>query len=627
MEIRPTDQKVLLIDAGTGFYRVRRYPVGRFFGPIDLGLHLSAHSQSLNIGVGLLAGSIFPGSNRLFVTGFSPCWRGFFVSSMGGAGLAFDNLGLNMVSLIGKAPVPSILYLNRTRGEEVEVELTPVDASQVWTQGRMGAYALMDHVFERLGSRYATDPRVLATGPAAMSTDMGGIVSVPITQGKLTAVDTWAGRGGMGSKMLQEHGVAAVIFGGTYVDEDFRDRTVADDWFEAKYKQRMLAKDMEATAKYRYDPKLETGGTFGVNYAGVGGRIIAFNYRSVLETEESRRAMHQTLVVKHYLAQFNEETIVPRRQHTCGEPCSAVCKKMKDDYKKDYEPYQAMGPLCGVFDQRAAEKLNHHADALGFDAISVGGVLAWMMDLLDTGQLTREDLGVSRTPRWSVDGFDPVADSAHNAELGVELLDSIVHKRGAVDLSQGARKWGRQLSRSKGKRLLDSFVYTAFGRQGWMVPNQYWTPGVLAPMPIMGKYYMYYGSAFAPPRTLGRLCAERFKKELLLDTVGFCRFHRGWAEETASDIFGSVFGMKDELLASTAVTATRINSRNASVFWESERDIDFVVSFLKRVRDVEGETEPELLSWIGRFEKDRREAALDWWFEMRKGVDESLREF
>ena len=41
--------------------------------------------------VGLLAGSVFPGSNRLIFTGFSPCWGGFYISSMGGAGLVFDN--------------------------------------------------------------------------------------------------------------------------------------------------------------------------------------------------------------------------------------------------------------------------------------------------------------------------------------------------------------------------------------------------------------------------------------------------------------------------------------------------------------------------------------------------------
>ena len=57
------------------------------------GIHLADRWRSLNIGAGLFAGSILPGSNRLVVTGFSPAWRGFYVSSLGGAGLVFDNLG------------------------------------------------------------------------------------------------------------------------------------------------------------------------------------------------------------------------------------------------------------------------------------------------------------------------------------------------------------------------------------------------------------------------------------------------------------------------------------------------------------------------------------------------------
>jgi glyceraldehyde-3-phosphate dehydrogenase (ferredoxin) len=621
------DQKVLFLDAQTGFYRVKRYPVGGFFGPVDLGLHLAGRHRSLNIGVGLFAGSIFPGSNRLFFTGFSPCWRGFYVSSMGGAGLVFDNLGLNTVSIIGRAPLPSVLYLNRTHGEEVEVELHPVDVTAVWGSGRGGVYAMMDHVHERFAKRFATDPRILATGPAARATDMGGIVSVPVIQGSLSHVDTWAGRGGMGSKLLSEHGIAAVIYGGTFVDEDFRDRKVADVWFEAKYKQKLLAKDLEATTKYRYDPKFNTGGTFGVNYANVKGRLMAFNYRTIFNTEEERLGLHERLVVGHYLKQFNEETIVPQHQRTCGEPCSAVCKKMREEYKKDYEPYQTFGPLCGVFDQRAAEKLVRHADTAGFDAISAGGVVAWMMEALADGLLAPEDLGVTSTPQWTMEGFDPVADSAHNAELGVELLDSILLRRGVVDLSEGARKWGRRLSRARGVRLLDRFVYTAFGRQGWMVPNQYWTPGVLAPMAIMGKYYNSYGTEFMPPRTLGRVCAERFLKELGMDNAGFCRFHRGWVEEFAPEIFGSLFGLKDAYVEAIAVTGSRINSRNSSVYWESERNLDLVLTFLKRERDVSGEDAPELAAWVERFEKDKREAGLDWWFEVRKGIDESLREF
>ena len=102
-----THQKVLFVDAGSTFYRIDRFPVGKpFFGPVDLGLHLAGRFNSLNIGAGLLAGSIIPGSNRMIITGFSPYWGGFYISTMGGAALIFDNLGLNMLSIVGRAATP-----------------------------------------------------------------------------------------------------------------------------------------------------------------------------------------------------------------------------------------------------------------------------------------------------------------------------------------------------------------------------------------------------------------------------------------------------------------------------------------------------------------------------------------
>jgi glyceraldehyde-3-phosphate dehydrogenase (ferredoxin) len=622
-----TAQRVLFVDASTGYYKLRRYPLKDYFGPVDLGLHLSGLYRSLNIGTGLFAGSILPGSNRLVVNGFSPCWRGFYVSSMGGAGLVFDNLGINMVSLVGKAPSPSILYLNRDHGEEVEVELLPVDAPALWSHGRGGAYAMMDEALRVFGPRYEGEYRALAVGPAALATDYAGIVSAPVKDGKASDVDTWAGRGGLGSKLLAEHGIAAIVYGGTVIDEDFRDRSVADAWFEEKYKQKLAMKDFEATTKYRFDPKFQTGGTLGVNYATVGGRIIAFNYRSVAWTEEERLDLHKRFIEGHYLKQFNEETIAAKQQATCGEPCSAVCKKLNGEYKKDYEPYQTMGPLCGIFDQRAAEKLNRASDAAGFDAISGGGVLAWLMDCLDSGQLSPEDLGVGMKPRWNRENFDVVADSLHNAELGIELIDSILRKKGILDLSEGVRKWARRVRRERGVRVLDTFVYSANGRKGWMVPNQYWTPGALAPMAIMGKYYMHYGPEFLPPRELGRACAERLKKELVMDNAGVCRFHRAWAEDYVPQAMETLYGKRDEYLRSVSNAASRINSRNAGVYWESERNVLFVRSFLKRVRDVEKKGSRELDRWISAFDEDPGEAALDFWFETKKGIDESLRDF
>jgi len=211
--------------------------------------------------------------------------------------------------------------------------------------------------------------------------------------------------------------------------------------------------------------------------------------------------------------------------------------------------------------------------------------------------------------------------------IGVELLDSIIEKRGILDLEEGARDFARHLARDRGKKILDLFVYNANARKGWIVPNQYWTAGVLSPMPIMGKYYMYYGDNFFEPRRLGRENADRFKKELIMDNMGFCRFHRNWAEEMIPDIVGTLYDKKAEYLASVSITASRINSRNSSIFWESERNVDFVSSWLTRLREVENDGSKELASWVDRFKKDKNEAALEFWFEISKGVHESLREF
>jgi glyceraldehyde-3-phosphate dehydrogenase (ferredoxin) len=234
---------------------------------------------------------------------------------------------------------------------------------------------------------------------------------------------------------------------------------------------------------------------------------------------------------------------------------------------------------------------------------------------------------VTTVPHFSAKDFDVTATSMHNAEAGIQLLDSIIYKRGLVNLEEGARKFARKLARDKGEEVLNAFVYSAFARKGWMVPNQYWTPGVLSPMAIMGKYYMYYGDDFLPPRELGRKNAARFKGELILDNLGMCRFHRKWAEEMIPEIVESLFGLKDSFLQRNAMTASRINSRNSSVFWESERNMDFIQYFLERQKTVGSIRHAELDKWIDLFRKDKKEAALNYWYEIHKGAQESLREF
>ena len=138
---------------------------------------------------------------------------------------------------------------------------------------------------------------------------------------------------------------------------------------------------------------------------------------------------------------------------------------------------------------------------------------------------------------------------------------------------------------------------------------------------------MYYGQDFLPPRELGRMNATRMVQELSMDNLGICRFHRGWAEDMGAQIVESLYGRGRQFEEKIRITASRINARNSSVFWESGRNAEFVYQYLRRARDVRGVTRPELADWIARFEKDRREAALDFWYEMHKGAHESLLEF
>jgi glyceraldehyde-3-phosphate dehydrogenase (ferredoxin) len=55
--------------------------------------------------------------------------------------------------------------------------------------------------------------------------------------------------------------------------------------------------------------------------------------------------------------------------------------------------------------------------------------------------------------------------------------------------------------------------------------------------------------------------------------------------------------------------------------------IDIVYTFLKRKQVVEDNADPELVKWIEYFEKDKQEAALSFWYEVHKGIQESLRDF
>ena len=527
------------------------------------------------LGCGPLSRLEVPGSHRLVVSGWSPLWKGLGISTIGSAALSLHALGLQAVMLRNRAARPSVLLLARSAGGALSARLIEIDPEAAWKDG--GAYGML-----RAAAALADGAtRVLAAGPAAQTTTFGALGSASAGS---DVFDTWAGRGGFGTQLLHAHNVAAIVL-------PAGERAPVGNFVPP---EAMTA----ATVKYRYDPRLKTGGTLGGNLASLREKLLCMNHSSMRWPREKRAAAWERLVGGHYLAQF-KDGMKGRRGRDCGETCPADCKKVDEGgHKKDFQPYQALGPNIGIFDQRAAERVNDAADAAGFDAVELGAVIALRME-------------ASGEARFDVDDFDAVADSEHNARLALLILDDVV--RGGVG-ARGVRQAALELGKPA--------VYVANGDGGGMAPNQYWVPGIIAPVAVGGRYYVDYSFEFAPPRELGRRCAERMVRELALDNLGLCRFQREWAEGRM-DQLARAAGVGGDVIEHHRALARRLDQAADPRPWESPRTRELVATYLEEVAH-DGQADPELDRWRSAFASDCNAAAGAYWQQLRGGIREGL---
>jgi glyceraldehyde-3-phosphate dehydrogenase (ferredoxin) len=637
-------QRELVVNLTSGNYQVKRVTDPRIIGPVDYGwAKFCEGPDAFTWGGGPLAGSRIPGTRRLVFCGYSPQWEGFYVSSLGGGAYVMHRVGVDFVCIKGTASQDSVLLLNHQQGQ-IDVRLEPIDADALWTgyagpEGEylIGFYALQQAVFDRYRNEYEGDwVRVFAVGPAARHTKEGVIGSNQVRKGHVSPIDDWAGRGGLGSRLLQDHRIAACVFGGDWVDPDLKDSKEIDGYFQEHYGQPMIKVDLGATEKYRYVPGFRTGGTFGVNMHTADDKLFSYNYTSVYQSDAARLAQHSAFILDHYLEQFNLEVIEPKNFAHCGEPCSVACKKFDRIYKKDYEPYQALGPLCGVFDQRAAEELNHFVDAMGLDSIQTGGTVSWIMELVHSELLPPTDFGLPPADEMCFDfasdpgSFDVETDSRRNADYAHQVVYMMLFDERGAPFRQGMRAAAEALDEhyglsELGQRTLDRAVFSAHGERGCMVPNQYWVPGMLSPMPMMGKYFVYYGLDFLPPRELGRKCVERMVYELFSENSGVCRFHRKWAEAIVDDIISCHYDFAVDYKTHQFELARQIYGREGAgvVPWECERVIDVIWEYLEKW-DRFGLDDEDLREWVDRFRSGKWEAGLAYWEELRAGIAEAF---
>jgi glyceraldehyde-3-phosphate dehydrogenase (ferredoxin) len=148
---------------------------------------------------------------------------------------------------------------------------------------------------------------------------------------------------------------------------------------------------------------------------------------------------------------------------------------------------------------------------------------------------------------------------------------------------------------------------------------------MFSPMPMMGKYFNYYGVDFVPPRALGRKCVERMVYEFYSENSGICRFHRKWAETIVDEIIACHYDLPLDFKTHQFEIVKAICEQEIEgvTLWESERTVDIIQGYLESWERLDLK-EPALHQWLERFRADKWTAAREYWQEIYSGIVEAL---
>ncbi|MEM1644250.1 MAG: aldehyde ferredoxin oxidoreductase N-terminal domain-containing protein [Ignisphaera sp.] len=643
--------RVVRIDVSSGSYHLKEYKFGEVLGPIDVGvkIHYELESWKYNVfdphnalilGAGPFAGSKLFGSHRLVAVFRSPESKGLHFSAMGGVAYKFIKCGTHAVSIEGKASKPAIIMIEGDEVGNVKITLDHIDEVELnkiyqGYGGYFGAFALesylLDHYYDFIRR---TNARPIVVGPAAFKTVYGALISIDINYEKKSFIhgrEDFAARGGGGSVLAQAHNVAAIIAGGSWkpkLPEPLIDLVKLNEFYKKLTGTDFVSAVNKATTKYRYDESLGAGGTFGVNYPHYRELLPLFNYNTTYVPKHIKKKLVEILLENFWMP-FVEETFIKSKSwETCGEPCPAACKKIWRGKKVDYEPFNALGPFIGVLKLDVVAKNVDLGDQLGYDLITLGHVVAWLLEAVYKGLLKPEEIGLKDVPN-----LDPTALNVDlwlkNAELAKELINNLLEKKTNVlklVAEKGLRYAAKELDNLYKHRVEksrvkfeDLVVYVPYGEDGYMTPTFYWTPGVILPLAISGKYLTNYTPTFSEPEEFAKTVIIRITKELAIENAGFCRFHRGWLEKYLPDLY-KLLGIDvdidkyaKELYLSIAQYNRHANAKPQ--YLESEKAKDIIYTIALEVNN---------LSWIPKFLNDRENAVKEWLIRASKVIIEQL---
>ncbi len=360
--VRCTDLEDFLGGIGRGF---KYFLEHRFDDPF-------APENHLLINTGLLSGTAVMTGLRTYIQGYSPLKRTrsgnpmpMWSAGSGKFGTHFKGTGIDDLILYGRAPEPSILVIEG--GEPPRVRVLP--APDLVGLG-VNAKILT------LADRYP-NAHFAVIGPAGEHYEVCWFAGVALSTERMLQLreprTRWCGRGGFGG-VLGSKNVLAIV-----AQANAPDMRVTDPALKRVNNEIATG---PGSRKFRDPDRWDgVGGTWS-NYVPLQDVHAVPQYNFKPRDEEPRR-MFREAVEKRYVVEDEgcyrcgircwKMLFEPRTEGDRTAPGKLLCKV-------DYEPLNMLGNNCGINEPDQVWELIEKCDDLGFDAISLGATIAYVMD-------------------------------------------------------------------------------------------------------------------------------------------------------------------------------------------------------------------------------------------------------
>jgi len=342
---------------GRGFKYFLRH---RFTDPFAPQTHLMLNT-------GLLSGTSVMTGLRTFFHGYSPLKRTRSGAPMpmwsAGSGKFAVHLraaGVDELILMGAAAEPSMLVIEQADGQPT-LRLEPA--------GELCGRGVFEKIFT-LADRFP-NAHFAVIGPAGEHFEQCWYAGVALSTERMLSLREprarWCGRGGFGSVLGSKNILAIVV-----VASEIR-LPAGDPLLKAVNHEVATG---PGSRKFRDPDRWDGAGGTWSNYVPLQ-EVHAVPQYNFKPRDEAPRQVFREEVEKSY--QVEDEGCF-----RCGIRCwkmvyepsqrkGALCKV-------DYEPLNMLGTNCGINDPAAIWPLIEECDDLGFDAISLGATISYVMD-------------------------------------------------------------------------------------------------------------------------------------------------------------------------------------------------------------------------------------------------------